>query len=366
MRLFVSFFLLSIILPNPAAAQPLPPEKGFEVWVTNQQRDSIQILNGLTLEVMNEILLDADGKPATTKPHSMAISPDGNYALTANIGVKSGTKNISVIRTKDRKVIQTLPAGPAAHMVVFAPDGKRAFAANAGGSSVTEIRIDPEKGKFSPGRTLKVPLEGGKAHPTCLSVSADSQTLFVTNAGPKAADPNKSGFVSIMDIDTGKEVKRITGLGNEVCAQGMGAGGKALYLTIGGGVGNFGVMDPLKHQLTHQKTAEGGDPHGLAAAPNGTIWVTNRLSNSVSEYSGGDYKAIRTIKNIGDKPDLIVLSPGGSRAFITLRGTPATPIPGKKGGSQPGISVIDLKAGKIMKRITLGGDPHGIAIRELF
>jgi len=40
------FFILLIILPSPALAQPEPLEKPFEVWVTNQQKDSIQIIDG--------------------------------------------------------------------------------------------------------------------------------------------------------------------------------------------------------------------------------------------------------------------------------------------------------------------------------
>ncbi len=361
----VIILFLTLFLPLTALAQPSPAAAGYEVWVTNQQNDSIQIIDGLSLEIIAEVKLDKDGASATTKPHSIAFTPDGRYALTANIAAKAGIHNVSVIRTKDRKVIQTLSAGLAAHMVVVTPNGKRAFVANAGGSTVSEFLIDTKKGLFKPGRTIKILTKTGRAHPTCLSVTADSKLLFVTNSGPKADSAEKSGFISFVDIASGKETKRFSGLGSEVCAQGISPDGAWAYFTIGGKIGKYAMINIKSRNFTREETTVGKDPHGLAASRNGDqVWIANRLSNRLTVLETSSSRTVRKINDVGDKPDLIAFSPDGSRVFITLRGIPATPIPGDALGLEPGVSVIDAESGLVLKRIPIEGDPHGIAVRK--
>ncbi|MBI2348986.1 MAG: hypothetical protein HYV05_10090 [Deltaproteobacteria bacterium] len=49
---------------------------------------------------------------------------------------------------------------------------------------------------------------------------------------------------------------------------------------------------------------------------------------------------------------------------MTTRGDPAqTGDPKIHSGKEPGISVIDIKSRKLVKKVGLGGDPHGVAVR---
>src|SRR3989304_4339095 len=70
-----------------------------------------------------------------------------------------------------------------------------------------------------------------------------------------------------------------------------------------------------------------------------------------------------TIRRVGDKPAILAFSLDGSRTFVTLRGKAATGDPKLLSGSEPGLSVIDVPTGKVIAKVKLGGDPHGVAVR---
>jgi YVTN family beta-propeller protein len=364
----LSFSFGLVIIGTLVLAQPRPPamsSPGYEVWVTNQQKDSIQVIDGRTLKVVAEIPVDEDGNPATTKPHTIAFSPDGQYAYIANVGAKIGTRNIIVIHTGDRKVVATLPAGPATHMVLPSPDGSRAFAANAGGSSVTEIKTDTAKESFTLGQTLTIKgKDGGKARPTCLAFSSDGKKLYVTNAGDSKTDSSTAGFLLVLEVSTGRELSRITNLGSEACGLDRTQDGKKIYFTIGGGVNKFAVLDTTTDQIIKQIPTGSEDPHGLKIASGGhLVWITNRISGNLTVLNTTTAMHFKTYFKVGDKPDLLDFSPDGSRVFVTLRGKPATPLPQGAGGTEPGLLVLDAQSGKGLAKIPLGGDPHGIAVR---
>ena len=106
----------------------------YEVWVTNQGINKVQILDGKTLKVIAEIT-------AGTKPHNVTFTDDGKFAWVANVG----SNDVSVIDAAARKVVATLPAGKTAHAVTFSPDGKRAYVANPGDGTVG-VFWSPTKG----------------------------------------------------------------------------------------------------------------------------------------------------------------------------------------------------------------------------
>ena len=91
--------------------------------------------------------------------------------------------------------------------------------------------------------------------------------------------------------------------------------------------------------------------------------MVNRLSNTISVVETGRDRVVRTIRKVGDKPDILAFSPDGSRTFVTLRGKAATGDPKLLSGSEPGLSVIDVRAGKVIAKVKLGGDPHSVGVR---
>lgn len=365
--------LLASILPfcllttgQDSSAQPKPPAS-YEIWVTNQAKDSVQIIDGPTLKVVAEIPIDNDGQSATSKPHTISFSPDGRYAYVANVGVKRNTRNVTIIRAADRKVMAMIPAGPGAHMVLSSPNGSRSFVANAGGSSITEILTDTAEGSFKPGRTFTIEgKDGARSRPTCLAFSSDGEKLYVTHAGNPKADPSTAGFLVVLDVTSGRELLRIMNLDSETCGLERTQDGRKIYFTIGGAVNQFGILDTTTNKIIKQTATGGDDPHGLRITPGGhLVWITNRMSGHLTVLNTTTGIHFKTYFKVGDKPDLLDFSPDGSRVFITLRGQPATIMPNGAFGSEPGLLVFDAETGTALSKIALGGDPHGIAVRTI-
>ena len=349
-----------------AAGQPKPPFS-YEIWITNQTDDSIHVFHGRTLKRIAVIPVDEDGQPATSKPHTIAFSPDGQYAYVANVGAKTNTNNVTVIRSSDRKIIATIPAGPGAHMVMPSPNGSHVFVANAGSDSVMEILADTSKESFTPGRMLKIKGNNGKkSHPTCLAFSPNGEKLYITNAGRSKLDPSTSGFLTIFEVQSGREQSRINNLGNEACGLAHTQDGGKIYFTMGGTVHKFAILNTETDKILEQISTGGQDPHGLAITPGGhQVWITNRVSGNITVLNPTTGMHITTHFKVGHMPDLLDFSPDGSKVFITLRGKPVTPLPKRITGTEPGFIMMEVDTGKVLSRVPMQGDPHGIAIRSI-
>lgn len=348
---------------NETWAQPTPPRPPFEIWITNQVRDSVQVFDSRSLKMTAEIPVDDDGRSGTSKPHTITLSADGRFAYVANVGARRETNNIVIIRTGDRKIVATLPAGPGTHMVVPSPTGGEAYAANAGGNTLTEILTDTNQVNFRKGRVMTIRgRNDSKSHPICIGSSRDGSKLFVTNAGDPKGNPDTTGFVSVINAASGTETARIPDLGNESCGFARTKDGGRLYFTMGGALREFAVIDAESDRIILRQASGGKDPHGVALIPGGhQVWITNRLSNNVSVFSATTGAHFRTFFDIGDKPDLLDFSPDGEKVIITLRGDPATPMPGGP-GREPGFVILDTESGKVLSKVAIDGDPHGIAV----
>lgn len=365
-RLFLSVFSLSLLVVSSSEglAQPKPPAS-YEIWVTNQTEDNIQIFHSKTLKPIARIPVDRDKIPKTSKPHTIQFGPDRKFAYVANVGSKANTNNILVIRAKDRKIIATVPTDPGAHMVRPSPDGKRAFAAIFGDDSVVEILTEPRKLRFTKGRTIPIQSRGsGKSGPTCLAFSADGKKLYVTNAGDPLTDPRIAGFLVVLEVNTGRELSRISDISSESCGLERTQDGTKIFFTMGGTEGKFATIDTKTDRMIKIVPSGTDDPHGLALMPGGRqIWITNRLSNSIAVLNPTLGRHLKTYFNIEERPDLLDFSPNGSEVVVSLRGLPVTRIPGSSGGSLPGFLILNAMNAKVLSKVPMEGDPHGIATR---
>ena len=73
------------------------------------------------------------------------------------------------------------------------------------------------------------------------------------------------------------------------------------------------------------------------------------------------------IDSVGKTPDLLMFSPDGRRAYVSLRGPkPAPTIPHATVGETPGVSIIDVTSRKLLTVVKLGdqeaADFHGLFI----
>lgn len=341
--------------------------KSYEIWVANQGLDKIQIIDGTTLKVTDEIEMDGDGVPATSKPHMVLFSPGYRYAYVANVGAAKDTNNITVIRTSDRKVVAVLPSGPVTHAVVPSPDGKGAVAVNVGSGTLREIKVDEEKETFTPGREISFGDGPGgvKERPICAAYSADSRKVYVTIGGdPAALDPLSTGAIVVIDMETGKPIKRFSNVGQEACGLDLSKDGKKMYVNVGGFVNVFAVIDTKTDTVQRQGNAAGYDTHGLRLTPDGgEFWLVNRMSDSLTIVDTRSERHAARITEAGNRPDLIDFSPDGKTAFVTLRGHAVTKTIHDVTGREPGLMILDVQTRKRTGRVALEGDPHGLAVR---
>jgi YVTN family beta-propeller protein len=100
----------------------------YEIWVTNQGTDKVQVIDSATLKEIASISTDS-------KPHNIEFSPDFTRAYVSNVG--AGT--VTVIDAVGRKIVTTVPTGKGAHGVNRSPSGRLLYVTNTGDETVSII-----------------------------------------------------------------------------------------------------------------------------------------------------------------------------------------------------------------------------------
>lgn len=333
----------------------------YEIWVTNQGLDKIQILkisDEQSLELVGEIEIDQDGKPASSKPHMIFFSPDVKYAYVANVGAGS----VTIIDVSTRQVVTTIPTGNGAHAAVPSPDGKRVYSVNIRDATITEILTDTEKGVFTVGRTIKA----SEMMPLCAVFTKDSKKAYISAMGNlTASDPMSTGMMSIIDVESGREVKTLGPLGKNGCGLFLSDDGTKLFANVGAPVNKFYVIDTATDEIIGSGVLSGNDAHGVYVV-NDEVWIINRQSNSIDIIDADSYSITSTLADVADKPDLLYISPDEKFLFMTLRGQAVTGDVHALSGKEPGMAVIDVAQKKVITKMNLGGDAHGIAVTPEF
>ena len=139
--------------------------------------------------------------------------------------------------------------------------------------------------------------------------------------------------------------------------------GKKIYFATGF-ADTVKVVD-VRGRRVRQSIPASKDAHSLRLTVDGRfVWTVNRLSNTIMVLEAASNQVTRQIHEVGDKPDVVAFSFDGRTAFVSLHGTVPPDYPGFLSGSEPGLSVIDVESGRVVKKVGLEGDPHGIAVRR--
>jgi len=79
-----------------------------------------------------------------SRPYSVAITPNGEYAYVVNKALATGKGAVQVINTATNTATTPLsfPVGQAPTAVAITPDGRRAYVTNQGANTVSEINTD--------------------------------------------------------------------------------------------------------------------------------------------------------------------------------------------------------------------------------
>jgi len=194
---------------TPTNSSPITLSRdGKLLWVVNPGAKSVSVISTKDNRVLRSV-------GTGTEPQSVAVDPNNEYAYVAN----AASNSVTVIRIKDDSVSsfkasksKTLKTGAEPWNIVASPDGRRVFVANSSQDTVSIIDATTRKllGDVKlRGSTCNKPDLNRHFQPRGLAVTADSNKLYVTgflaftsSAGVQGTDTGKQGIVCRIDVDT--------------------------------------------------------------------------------------------------------------------------------------------------------------------
>jgi DNA-binding beta-propeller fold protein YncE len=305
------------VVSETGAAVPVPraaDSDTFELWVTNQARNSVEIVRGDA--VVDEINLNGIAQT----PHILRFSPSGRYAFIASVGTAPsvGSANTTVIRTADRAVVATIVTGPGTHEASPLPDGSRVLVSVSGPKTIAEILVDEAAEQFTLGRVLNV-----GTHPLVVSAGLEGQPVCVHVYAPTRAYVGfHHGDAALLDTDALDIVHAYSKeeVGPNRCAFLPLADGR---LMIGRGTetaGGYAVWDPATERFVTSTDTGRADTHGARVRPgSGEAWFVARGGDMLTVVSTAAPYHVVEVLPLGDAPDHLVFSPDGRWAYVTLR-----------------------------------------------
>jgi YVTN family beta-propeller protein len=251
-------------------------------YVSNYGEGTVSVIKTSDNSVMDTITVG-------TRPFGVAMTPGGDYAYVSNYS--DGT--VSIIRTSDNQVEDTVPAGQNPFGIAMTHDGKYAYVNDYGTGTVSVLDT-------SDNNSIAGTITVGNG-PFGIAVAPDDKHVYVCNLGSDA--------VSVIQTDI-----------NEVIAT----------IDVGDG------------------------PSGVAVTPNGKYaYVSNFFDNSVSVIQTSDDPAgntviatIHDVGNDGNWVDGVAVTPDGAYVYANNY-TDGT------------VSVIRTFDNTVIDTITVGTKPHG-------
>jgi DNA-binding beta-propeller fold protein YncE len=170
-------------------------------------------------------------------PTDVAVSADGRSLYVTNLGASPQGSNVvwqlsvqddGTLSYKDPLAVKT---GDGASSVALSPDGKSAYVTNSGGGTVSEFSVDPADGTLSPKNDT-----GAGSAPTQIALSPDGSSAYVANGG---APPSTSGSVLQYKVRSDGSLAPFptpaVQAGTAPSGVAVSADGQSLYVTDAGG-----------------------------------------------------------------------------------------------------------------------------------
>jgi YVTN family beta-propeller protein len=262
----------------------------------------------------------------------------------------AGWDGFSAINTANCSIIQTYNVGDpdvpgfsgdqdyASTDEGIAIHGSTLYFADTGDSSIAVIdaaTLNPKD--YNPAET---DIHTG-TFPQDLAVTPDGTQLWVANTGPQT-QPDSPTSVSVIDTATKKVTATIATKGAPTQVAFSPDGTKA-YVATDDGLYTFSTKTLTQAGFT----AGLGEPHSVAVAPNGTVYVTDTDGNSVKVISPSG-QVTATIA-VGQLPWDVVVSADGKTAYV------ANP-------DSDSVSVISTVRNAVTATVSVSGDPDTLGL----
>lgn len=310
---------LALLLAAPAAAETL--------IVGNKAEDSISLIDLASGREVRRL-------PTASKPHEVAVSPDGKRAAV----VAYGGTTIDLIDIASGKQLRRIDLSPnaAPHSIVWLRDGRIVVTTEA---SDTLTIVDPAAGRV----TGAVPTGQKGSH--MVVVSPDATRAYVSNLSSRS--------VSVIDLVKGAKLRDLVA-GDEPEGIALTPDGRELWVASRGS-DDVRVYDTTSFAEV-AKLSVGDLPIRLAISPDGRTAITSNLNGGdLSVIDVRARKVVRTIPVSGDKTVLqvtILFDATGKRLYAAETGAAR-------------VAEIDLASGKVLRRLAAGRGSDGLGISQV-
>jgi PQQ-dependent catabolism-associated beta-propeller protein len=317
MKLAAAFVLVALGIRSPAACADT-------VFVSNEQDDTVSVVDGEALKVVDTITVGR-------RPRGIEASPDGRRVYVA----LGDDDRFDVIDVASHKVVDTLPSGLDPERFTVSPDGARLYIANENDNVVSMLDIATKKivGEAQVG-----------IEPEGMAVSPDGKTVVCTSETTSMAhfiDPQTGDVGDNVLVDTRPRVARFTPDGKQVWVS------SELR-------GSLTVLDSTSHDMVQRiDFAAPGVPQELVQAVGIAIthdgkraFVALGPSARVAEIDAQNYKVLR-YHLVGQRVWNLAFSPDERRLYTT-------------NGNSNDLSVLDLAADRVVKSLGVGRAPWGV------
>jgi YVTN family beta-propeller protein len=251
------------------------------------------------------------------------VSYASTYAYISN----NGDGTVSVIKTPDNTVSDTIAVGSEPLGVAVSPDGEFVYVANNGDGTVSVIS------SVFLSVVANIHVGGG---PYGISVSPYNGDVYTTN--------QSNDTVSVINIS---EVTDTIAVGSEPLGVAVSPDGKFVYVANNGD-GTVSVIKTSGNEVT-DTIAVGSEPLGVAVSPDGKfVYVANNGGGTVSVIKTSGNEVTDTIA-VGSEPLGVAVSPDGKFVYVANNG----------GGT---VSVIKTSGNEVTDTIAVGSEPKSLGL----
>lgn len=217
---------------------------GTKAYVNNYGGpDGVMSGNGNTISVVNldtqmivkTITINTVPPQLPAAPAAVAITPIGDFVYVLNyVDGNIGTGTVSVIRTADDTIVDTITGFSGPYGISITPDGKFAYVTNFGSNNFTPFGTTVSVIDLMT-KTISETIEVG-IQPSGVAVTPDGKYVYVTvyntqYLGPMFTDLTAlSDFVKIIDTSTKKVIEPVITAGLSPAAVTISPDGRFAYV----------------------------------------------------------------------------------------------------------------------------------------
>ncbi|MES2305630.1 MAG: cytochrome D1 domain-containing protein [Gemmatimonadota bacterium] len=245
--------------------------------------------------------------PTTSVPHEVAVSPNGKWAVVTDYGAQQPGSTVTLIDVATAKVAKTISFAPyqRPHGAVFLNDNKTLVLTAERDSLL--VLMDVEAGKIIATRRT------GQRVGHMVAIPRDQRTAYVANI--------TAGTLSIVDL-AGTADPVVIKVGTQTEGIGVSPDGRSVWMGSNN-TGKVYIVDAVLRKVV-DSVQTSGTPYRIAFTPDGKLAiVTNPEQDEIHLYDVASHAERAKVKITSPDgkpvgPQGIIISPDGSRAWITM------------------------------------------------